>query len=198
MMRSVNQDTRGEFMIRVPVRRAIALSVLIALGSFSSAAASSPAHLVPSGAPQQLVIGKIGVRASIESSALNKPADVMAPFRWGDVVWYNRGPRPGEQGRAQIYGHLDSTCCPAVFWRLKDMHQGDLVAVDYPGGHLTFKVQWQATYLNSKVPDSFFYGRTTDRGILLVTCAGIFHHDGTGYDHKLVVYATLVPSAGHS
>jgi hypothetical protein len=36
------------------------------------------------------------------------------------------------------------------------------------------------------------YGPTTDHGLMLVTCAGIFHRDGTGYDHRLMVYATLV------
>jgi hypothetical protein len=36
------------------------------------------------------------------------------------------------------------------------------------------------------------FGRTHERGLVLVTCAGVFHRDGTGYDHKLIVYARLV------
>jgi hypothetical protein len=72
------------------------------------------------------------------------------------------------------------------------MRPGDIVDVQYGGGTLTFKVHWQATYANARMPDAFFYAPTNDRGMLLVTCAGVFHHDGTGYDHKLVVYATLI------
>jgi hypothetical protein len=38
----------------------------------------------------------------------------------------------------------------------------------------------------------FLYGRANDRGLALMTCGGVFHRDGTGYDHKLLVYASLV------
>ena len=96
-------------------------------------------------------------------------------------------------GRANIYGHLDSYCCPAAFYRLKNLRRGDHVFVAYHNGQaLDFQVQWSNVYWNNKLPTSFMFARTAERGVVLMTCSGVYHRDGTGYDRKLIVYATLV------
>jgi hypothetical protein len=40
------------------------------------------------------------------------------------------------------------------------------------------------------------FGRNRQRGLVLITCSGVFHYDGTGYDHKLLVYARLILPSG--
>jgi hypothetical protein len=138
------------------------------------------------------MIPKLHVDAPIESLNFRTVSEEMAPLRWNDVAWYDLGPKPGDMGRSEIWGHLDSTCCPAVFYELKTLRKGDSVEVRYKKGRpLTFRVQWSAEYPNTALPLRFMYGPSRDRGLLLFTCAGIFHYDGTGYDHKLIVYATL-------
>lgn len=181
----------------------IALLLLSIATSLSTPGASAarpaprPVQVLPPGAPRVLSISSIGVQASVEAVALKKPADMKAPYKWGDVAWYSRGPRPGDTGRAQIYGHLDSLCCPAVFWKLKDLTAGDRVSVQYGNGQsVTFKVRWNRVYPDGALPKRFMYARTTERGLLLITCTGVFHRDGTGYDHRQVVYATLTSLAG--
>jgi sortase A len=157
----------------------------------------APVVIVPAGWPKILSIPRFGVRASVESLKFSTTADVKAPYNWGDVAWYNRGPRPGDRGRATIFGHLDSLCCPAVFWQLHSLHAGDVVQVAYKKGKiLQFRVLWQGTYLNARMPLKFMFGRTSERGLTLITCAGVFHRDGTGYDHKLVVYSRLILPSG--
>jgi hypothetical protein len=151
-----------------------------------------PVIVIPGGAPRTLLIQKLGVKAPVESLDLTKKSEKDAPNRWGDVAWYNRGPRPGEQGRASMFGHLDSYCCPAVFWKLKYLRAGDQVQVYYRTGKpLTFRVQWGTQYLNSKLPLKFMFGRTQERGLILMTCTGVFHK-ATGYDRKWIVYARVV------
>ncbi|GAC1323333.1 MAG: class F sortase [Chloroflexota bacterium] len=181
--------------------RALIMAVLSAGVVFSSASPSASAATsraryfdpVPSGWPVLVTVPRIGVRAPIEALALNQKNDFHAPYKWGDVVWYNRGPRPGDLGRSDIFGHLDSLCCPAVFYKLRNLRKGDHVYVVYRSGQaLEFQVWWQAVYSNAKMPYNWMFGRTSDRGIMLMTCTGAFHRDGTGYDHKLLVYATLV------
>jgi sortase A len=173
-------------------------SILIAaLASFlwcSGASAATPRPFyTPLGWPRFVSVPRLSVVANIEPVAMTKVADVEAPHRMDEVAWYSRGHRPGDRGRAEFYGHLDSTCCPAVFYHLRDMKPGDLVQVRYKTGKpLTFRVRWQATYPRTHMPLDFMYGATTDHGLMLVTCAGIFHRDGTGYDQRLMVYATLV------
>jgi sortase (surface protein transpeptidase) len=134
----------------------------------------------------------------VESVAFNRPKDIEAPFSFSEVAWFSRGPRPGDEGRASIYGHLDSYTGPAIFYHLKYLKKGDRVVVNYKGRRsLTFVVQWLHSYPNTHLPDKFLYGTTTQRGLALITCSGFFHRDGTGYDHKLIVYATLQMPSKH-
>jgi len=171
---------------------ALGLTAFSVLGS-SASAASSATVTVPSGWPKSLTIQKIGVKAPVEGVDLAKASEFHAPAKWSDVAWYTRGPRPGEVGRATIYGHLDSTCCPAIFYKLKDLKAGDTVQVTYAKGRpLTFRVLWQGIFANTKLPIKFLYGGSTEHGLVLFTCTGVFRRDGTGYDHKLIVYARLV------
>jgi len=173
---------------------------VVAAVVFSTGGARAAAHsnvidkLVPPGRPLLVMIPRIAVHASLESVPLSSDRDVHAPFRWEDAGWFSRGPRPGTVGRAVIFGHLDSTCCPAVFWSLQTMREGDVVRVQYGDGRvLSFRVLWQHTYANAGLPVHWLFGGGTGpRALILFTCAGIFHTDGTGYDHKLVVYARLI------
>lgn len=152
-----------------------------------------PAYRVPPGWPVSMYIPRIHLTAPVESVALKSVADFKAPFKWGDVAWYDRGPRPGDVGRATVFGHLDSYCCPAAFYLLKTLKSGDLVQVKYKtGAPLTFRVMWGTTFPNTRLPISFLFGTVHERGLSLITCAGVFHRDGTGYDHKMIVYARAV------
>ena len=47
-------------------------------------------------------------------------------------------------------------------------------------------------YPNNKLPMKFMFATTRERGLILITCTGVFHRDGTGYDHKRLVYARLI------
>jgi sortase (surface protein transpeptidase) len=96
-----------------------------------------------------------------------------------------------------MFGHLDSYTGPAVFWRLRDLKAGDRIEVTYPGGKtVAFRVMWQSSYPNNRVPVRWMVARAQQRGLALVTCAGVFRQDGVGYDHKLVVYARMILANG--
>ncbi len=202
MMRSVNIFAGGA-MSRSALISSLVAGLMVVSATLGSASAStkpnSPASIVPAGWPKTMAIPRMGVtHAPIEYNAFTRAKDIDAPFKWGDVAWFDRGPRPGDQGRASIYGHLDSYTGPAVFYHLKYLRKGDKVTVTYKGGRtLTFVVQWSRLYPNNQMPTKFLYGRTTQRGMSLITCGGLFHRDGTGYDHKLVVYATLLMPSRH-
>jgi hypothetical protein len=180
-------------------RRLLFACLIPLVGTISTtpAGASSPTNPVPAGWPKTLIIPRMHLVAPVESLDLTKSSEQMAPFKWGDVAWYNRGPRPGDVGRATMFGHLDSYCCPAAFYLLKDLRAGDTIKVAYRNGKtLTFRVMWQASYPNQKVPLNFMFGRVRERGLNLMTCGGIFHPGAGGYDHKLLVYARLVLPSG--
>jgi hypothetical protein len=185
-------SSEGASTVRIRVLTVTVLSALSLVAGIRPADAAQTLQL-PQGWPQRLSIPSVGITAPVESLAFSRPQDAKAPYRWGDVAWYDRGPKPGDMGRANIFGHLDSTCCPAVFYKLKFVKPGATIQVAYKhGSPLTFKVLWSATYANTSLPFRFLFGATNERGLALMTCAGGFHLDGTGYDHKLIVYARLV------
>jgi sortase (surface protein transpeptidase) len=103
-----------------------------------------------------LVIPAIGVNAPIEPVG-RLPGRVMAvPVhrQWDGVGWYQYGPWPGEQGSAVIDGHLDRPGgSPAIFWRLRDLHVGDLIMVVNTGKQtLHFQVRRMAAYQPADAP----------------------------------------------
>jgi sortase (surface protein transpeptidase) len=147
----------------------------------------------PTGWPKMLYIPRLGVTAPVESIALDRPEDTHAPYKWSDVAWYDRGAKPGDPGNAAIFGHVDSTCCPAVFYKIQDLKAGDVIEVKYKSELLKFKVLWQNSYPNDHLPLKFMFGSFgPQRGLELITCTGIFHLSGEGYDHKRIVYARLL------
>jgi sortase A len=176
----------------------LTLAVLLACGAPASHAAGTPVSKapviqLPAGWPTALIIPKLNVRANIESLTLLNPSDVHAPYKWEDVAWYDLGAKPGALGRSVIFGHLDSYCCPAVFWHLGDLVPGDQFEVQYRSGQtVTFQVVWNHTYLDNALPMSNLYGHAKQRSLALATCTGTFHRDGTGYDHRIVVFSRLV------
>jgi hypothetical protein len=183
---------------RTRLGQTLLLATLLAMYSMPVVDASSPTQVVPSGWPQALIIPRLRLVAPVEDLSLSKITEEMAPYKWGDVGWYSRGPRPGDEGRASLFGHLDSYCCPAAFYQLRVLKAGDQVKIVYRHNQaINFRVMWQNTYPNAKVPLSWIYGRARERGLILMTCTGVFHPGaGGGYDHKLMVYARLVLPSG--
>ncbi len=156
----------------------------------------APTLYVPAGYPKMVVISKIGVKAPVESVDLNLKSEKDAPNKWGDVAWYDKGPKPGMPGRASVYGHLDSYCCPAVFWNLHNLRAGDVVQVYYKTGKpVSFRVQWGTSYTNKKLPLKFIFGSTKERGLVLITCFGEFTKV-SGYSGKYMIYARAIMSNG--
>jgi sortase (surface protein transpeptidase) len=144
-----------------------------------------------------LSIPRLAVKAPVEANAFRTVNDLKAPYKWGDVAWYDKGPRPGDAGNADVVGHLDSTCCPAVFYQLKYLKPGDRVQVQYKTGKpLNFRVMWSHVYWDNQLPLKWIFGPNRQRGLVLITCSGVFHYDGTGYDHKLLVFARLILPSG--
>lgn len=57
------------------------------------------------------------------------------PLGSGLVGWYDRGPKPGEDGPAVLAGHVSSAAHgPDVFHRLVEVAPGDEIHVDLADG----------------------------------------------------------------
>jgi hypothetical protein len=152
----------------------------------------------PLGWPKGLAIPRLAIHATIDADPLvkSKPIDQQPP--WEEVLWFSRGAKPGEPGRAFLVGHLDSTCCPAIFWNLHQLTPQDEIRIFYRKGMLTFRVIWLHSYPDNAIPYRwmYFHHRNDQRSLVLMTCSGLWHGPALGYDHRLIVFARLVLPGG--
>jgi hypothetical protein len=165
----------------------------------SASATARPTVVAPplphvTGAPIALRVPRIGVVATVEPVGIERDGTMAAPSGPFTVGWWDGGYLPGQSGNAVLDGHVDYRGVgPAVFWRLGELHPGDPVLVDMPGGRvLRFVVERQATYPYNAAPLAQIFGPSDVPRLNLITCTGDFNPVTRNYNRRLVVYAKLV------
>ncbi|MGI8761391.1 MAG: class F sortase [Jatrophihabitantaceae bacterium] len=146
--------------------------------------------------PVHICIKAIGVNSDLLSVGLNADRTMEVPplSEVGEAAWYRYSPVPGATGPAVVVGHIDSAQYgPGVFFRLSQLHAGDLVSVTRADRMVAeFRVQRVAEYPKSNFPTKTVYGNTSDSELRLITCGGKFDPSAGSYEDNIVAYATLV------
>lgn len=107
--------------------------------------------------------------------------------------WYTGSPIPGQLGPSILAGHVDWGGSPGVFYRLRDLAQGDDVTVtDQEGRTVRFVVSAVEQYPKAAFPTDEVYGDIDHPGLRLITCGGQFDSDISSYDDNIVVYADRI------
>jgi sortase (surface protein transpeptidase) len=144
--------------------------------------------------PVRVEIPKIGVASSLDRLGRMRDGTVQEPRRWEVAGWYAAGTRPGDPGSAVILGHVDSKRGPAVFFRLRELRQGDTVTIRRAdGSSVRFVVQRTEQYLKDRFPTDAVYYPTLTPALRLVTCGGEFDATAGRYRSNVIVFATLAP-----
>jgi sortase (surface protein transpeptidase) len=145
-------------------------------------------------APVRVEIPSIGVASSLDRLGRAPDGTIQEPARWEVAGWYAPGTRPGDPGSAVILGHVDSKGGPAVFFRLRELRQGDMVTVRRAdGSSVRFVVQRTEQYPKDRFPTDDVYYPTLTPALRLVTCGGQFDATVGRYRSNLIVFATLAP-----
>jgi sortase (surface protein transpeptidase) len=141
--------------------------------------------------PARVRIPAIGVDARVLPLAVDTQGVLPPPPTNEDTGWWRAGPEPGEAGPAVIVGHVDSQEGPAVFFRLRQLVQGDEIAVDrVDGSTMVFAVERVERHPKDAFPTDAVYGPTPDARLRLVTCGGEFDRSTRHYIDNVVVFAT--------
>jgi sortase (surface protein transpeptidase) len=121
---------------------------------------------------------------------------MQTPTVWQNAGWYKPGPEPGERGPAVITGHVDSTGGPAVFYRLRELHRGNLISIRRADGSwVRFRVEGLERWPKSDFPTRRVFRTKTHVSVLrLVTCSGSFDRSTGHYVDNTIVYAARVPA----
>ena len=144
--------------------------------------------------PVRLLIPAIGVDAPVTVKGLRADAVMDVPDGPEDVAWYNFTARPGMGGNTVISGHLDyHNYGAAVFWRLKELREGDMVEVRLADGSvLRYRVSLKLSYDARTAPVPEIVGPTSKEVVTLITCGGTFDSGSRDYSNRLVVRAERI------
>ncbi|MFU8873738.1 class F sortase [Micromonospora sp. SL4-19] len=175
------------------------------VGPFDWAATGStqrpaePARSRPAASrPVSLSVPAIKVTAPITPVGQAKDGSVDVPplSQHNQTGWYDRGPVPGEPGRAIIVGHVDTKRGPAVFYRLRDLKPGDRIEVTRADQSVaTFKVDTVELFDKADLPADRVYGDQGPPGLRLITCGGDWVGGRTGYQDNVIAFASLLDDA---
>lgn len=150
----------------------------------------------PAAGISRLVIPSIGVDAPVVVMGLDENQVMEDPTTPEAVAWYDFTSRPGETGNAVFSGHLDfAGVGPAVFWRLRDVQEGDDVDVVMDSGTVyRYRVVSKVLYREATAPVAEIIGPTPVETVTLITCGGEFNYSTGRYDDRLIVRAERVPA----
>lgn len=147
--------------------------------------------------PVEVAIPVIGVRSSLVGLRLQNDGTLQVPTDYAQAGWYSDGPAPADTGQpAVIVGHVDSKAGPAVFYRLRELKNGDPVLVRRADGtSVRFVVYRSAQYPKDDFPAQQVYAPQPEAELRLITCTGDFDPATGHYLGNYVVYAKESPAS---
>jgi LPXTG-site transpeptidase (sortase) family protein len=150
---------------------------------------------LPPSEPTEVRIPKIGAKSSLIPLGLNPDETVEVPpvEQPMQAGWYQHARTPGEAGPAVLLGHVDGSKQPGIFFRLKELTEGDEVEVSRKDGTTPrFRVRRIEQIAKNNFPTEAVYGDTNEAELRLITCGGSFDQAAHSYRDNILVYATLV------
>ena len=157
--------------------------------------AAAPARGLPPSEPTEIRIPKIDAVSSLVPLGLNADETVEVPpvEQPMQAGWYRFARTPGEAGPAVVLGHVDGNKLPGIFFRLKELVEGDEIVVSRKDGTTAhFRVYKKEQITKDSFPAEAVYGDTDVPELRLITCGGSFDQAARSYRDNVIVYATLV------
>ncbi len=168
-----------------------------AFGDKSNLVAFAPAIAMPGSlaplTPSRLLIPSLNIDAPVESVGKKADGSMDTPKKFGDVAWYNPGPKPGEAGNAVFAGHVNNALTTAgVFDHLSLIKPGATIEVRSAAGQtLSYIVETVTQYPVDEAPADEIFATTGPSKIALITCDGDWDAGAHEFDKRLVVVARL-------
>jgi sortase A len=181
---------------RFLIRLALLFGTFFALASFAqvrSIAADDDSPPISAVVPVELRVPAAGIDAHVQQVGTTDDGSMDVPSNFSDVAWFAPGYRPGEYGSAVFDGHVSNVDSAAVFFYVEDLAPGNKVYVKGDDGtELMFQVTAVKSYPLDGAPMDEIFGSTDWPRLALITCGGDWHEDIHLFDHRTVVYASLV------
>ena len=151
-------------------------------------------HVAPD-LPQQIIIPKLYVYASIRSMSVNAKNELQAPGNIYDAGWYNASAKPGSgagNGAMLIDGHVHGPTQPGVFANIKKLIAGDVIqVVRGDGKKFSYSVVKTQTVdaANLEIGSSLTSAVPGKPALNLITCGGPYDKQSGEYTQRTLVFA---------
>jgi LPXTG-site transpeptidase (sortase) family protein len=143
--------------------------------------------------PSRLRIPSIGVDARVVGVGLLSNGSMDVPRNLWITAWLSSGARPGQAGSSVIAGHR-GVGAPAVFSHLENVRPHDRIYVSDAGGaEVVYEVTSVVSVDRSTKTRVDVFGHTATNQLVLITCFGKYSSKTGTYDHRLAVFARLLP-----
>lgn len=170
-------------------------ATVVATSTTAKIASAQATNVVPTAASSQkttyprLVVPSLDLDDPIVPVGITSSGAMAVPSGKTDQVgWYDGGPQPGGVGSAVLDAHVF-----AAFSKLNQLQVGESIYVEMsPTQTLQFLVTKTQLFALSQITPQDLFISTNDRDLNLITCAGKLIDNDTTYDHRFVVYTTLV------
>ncbi|WP_371780867.1 class F sortase [Streptosporangium subroseum] len=174
---------------RIVLAGVITGAVLVAFNRVGGEEEKPPARAAV--VPSRIDIPSLGIKAPLMKLGVKDGAVELPPYEKPQTAgWVKDSAVPGDQGPAVILGHVDTKTAPAVFYKLKDMREGQEIKVVRSDGKVAqYRVDSIERVSKNEFPADKVY---LEDGLRLITCGGNFDWDKHEYRDNLIVYATLV------
>lgn len=144
--------------------------------------------------PTSVDIPAIGAHSTLVPLGLNPDKTVEVPplEQPKQAGWYSLGAIPGDPGPAVLLGHVDSHGTEGIFFRLKDLKPGDVVAIGRADGStISFRITHVDVVPKAVFPTAAVYGDTPGPEIRLVTCGGALDAAAHSYLSNVLAFGVL-------
>jgi len=172
--------------------------VTSAATSGNEAAGPQPIPASAALTPTRVVIPAIGADLTGLEQLTRDPAtgQLNAPVDYDKAGYYVNGAVPGDPGPAVVAGHVDDMVGPKVFYRLRELTNGQKITVTRSDGtNVTFRVDSVQQYPKGAFPTDAVYGPAPGSSLRLITCGGVFDAAARSYRDNVVVYASQISNA---
>ena len=143
--------------------------------------------------PVELRVPDAGIDAGVQDVGTTSDGSMDVPTNFTDVAWFAPGYQPGDFGHAVFDGHVSNVDSAAVFFYVENLTAGEPIYVSSADGTtLEFTVTDVESYPLDQTPMEQIFGPSDWPQVVLITCGGEWHPDVHLFDHRIVVYASLV------
>lgn len=144
--------------------------------------------------PKYMKLDSIGAEGFIQNVGVDQHNQVAVPNNIYMAGWFSKGAIPGAEGLSIIDGHVTGRHHDGIFKNLKNLQQNDRFTIQFGNGSIKqFIVRQVAEVPLADAPGLLFSQKPKITSQLnLITCGGVYDHQASTYDKRVIVVSELV------